>query len=156
MLIFNDGRVKVCDFTHAKYCIDTETNEVIQQAKTTNDIQYMAPELFYNDYANPFKTDCFSLGIIVFIALFKRYPFGQSPPPNSSILQKDQFFIRILQKEYRIPEIYDSPHLFKLISTFLEADPDSRITAEDALLCPWFFQDNPEILDEYERLRKMI
>lgn len=161
ILLFENGRIKLCDFTHSKYCIDRKNGQIIWQPKATLDMQYLAPELFFNDKADPFKSDCFSMGIIVYIALFKRYPFGRSPFyhfPQYQInvsVERDIFYNRIVRKEFTIPNMHNNVYLTELIKKLLEPNVRKRITAVDAFACPWFIDDDPIILEKYDKLARI-
>lgn len=138
VIIFDDGRAKICDFTHSKFC--KMNDQVVLQRKTTNDLQYLAPEYYYEDFADPFKADCFSLGIIIYIILCKQYPFGFYD--TSSCNQKDIFYNRIIHKIYKPVDQINSDNLNKLVNGLLQPNPDDRMTADEALLSNCLFSDN--------------
>lgn len=143
VIIFDDGRVKICDFTHSKFC--KMNDQVVLQRKTTNDIQYLAPEYFYNEFADPFKADCFSLGIIVYIILFRQYPFGFYDTSTCNVNEQKQiFYSRIINKVYRPVDQSKSNNLNQLINGLLEPNPDDRMTADEALLSNCLLIDDAE------------
>jgi protein-serine/threonine kinase len=84
-------------------------------------VQYAAPELFGKEHYDSVPADVWSLGIVLYILLFKRLPFCS------------------LSEVKMIPPPYYSGQdkAFDLVQKLLEKNPKRRWTLEQAKLHPW-------------------
>ena len=117
-------RVKICDFgTCQAFKIGDIQNKVVGSA------YYIAPEVLQKKYN--YKCDMWSCGVIMFVLLTKKPPFGGKN--ETAIMENVQIG---KYKEYLLDEF--SPYAKDLISKLLEKDIKKRINAETALNHPWF------------------
>lgn len=93
---------------------------------------YMAPEVINHGKHN-FQSDIWSLGINLFLLMFKCFPFEMYK--NSREAVKFCLDNCELEQPY-YPEI--KSNVWNCISRMLEKDPNKRITVEEALKHPWF------------------
>ena len=141
-------RIKIADFGTSKL---VEKGHV--QRKLVGSSYYIAPEVLKKHYDE--KCDLWSCGVIMYILLSGRPPFGGDN--DKEIMDK------VIVGKY---DLETSPfdklsHSGKdLIQKLLTIDPTKRITAEQALSHPWFKENRSKelfnkIKDE-STIRKMI
>ena len=126
--------IKVCDFGTSKIF---RTGSV--ERNIVGSSYYMAPEVLNQKYNE--KCDIWSCGVIMYILLSQRPPFGGN--------NEDEIFANVKK------EIYDlkSPPFDKisekakdLIKKTLTFDYNKRISAADALNHPWFKENKSKEL----------
>ena len=119
-------RIKIIDFGTAKIF---EKGKI--ERKVIGSCYYIAPEVLLKNYNE--KCDLWSCGVIMYILLSARPPFGGKN--DSEIIQK----IRVGSYELtQDPWNKISKDAKNLISLLLTKDPSQRISAEDALNHVWF------------------
>jgi calcium-dependent protein kinase len=111
--------IKVCDFG---------TSQIFKkgdiQKETIGSLYYVAPEVINKNYN--FKCDLWSCGIIMYILLTNKLPFGGS--------SDEEIITNILSGLYNETRLKNcSPETKELISLLLEKDINIRINAETAL-----------------------
>ena len=117
-------RVKICDFgTSQAFKIGDIQNKIVGSA------YYIAPEVLLKKYNS--KCDLWSCGVIMFVLLTKKAPFGGKD--ENSIMEK----VLIGKYKSQLLDNY-SPYAKDLVSKLLEKDIKKRINAETALNHPWF------------------
>ena len=124
--------IKIIDFGTAKIFKKT----IIKGEDIVGTLYYIAPEVFSSNYDKyDEKSDIWSVGIILFKALTKKYPFiGLSDEETvQSILEND--YDQTLLKDY-------SDELKDLIKNLLMKDPNKRPSATEALNHIWFKKFN--------------
>ncbi|OMJ69612.1 hypothetical protein SteCoe_32610 [Stentor coeruleus] len=124
-----DATVKVIDFGTS--VIFEETKQLTQKYGTA---YYIAPEVLRKDYNE--KCDIWSCGVILYIFLSGRPPFGGKN-------DKD-ILIKVQQGHFNMsgPEWEKiSPDAKKLIQKMLEYDPKLRYSAKQALQDPWIISN---------------
>ena len=144
----NYPRIKICDFGTSKM---VEKGAV--QKKLVGSSYYIAPEVLKKHYNE--KCDIWSCGVILYILLSARPPFGGDS--DSEIME------RVAIGKYDIeskPFNKISKSAIDLIQKLLIMDVNKRITAEDALNHPWFKENKAkelynQIKDE-NTLKKLI
>ena len=144
----NYPRVKICDFGTSKM---VEKGAV--QKKLVGSSYYIAPEVLKKHYNE--KCDIWSCGVILYILLSARPPFGGDS--DSEIME------RVAIGQYDIeskPFNKISKSAIDLIKKLLVMNVDKRISAEDALNHPWFKEKKAkelynQIKDE-NALKKLI
>ena len=117
-------RVKICDFGT---CQTFKIGDI--QSKIVGSAYYIAPEVIQKKYNS--KCDMWSCGVIMFVLLTKKPPFGGKT--ERLIMQN----VQIGKYKTQLLENY-SPYAADLISKLLEKDIKKRINAETALNHPWF------------------
>lgn len=123
-----DATVKVIDFGTS--AIFEETKQLTQKYGTA---YYIAPEVLRRDYNE--KCDIWSCGVILYIFLSGRPPFGGKN--DKDILTKVQ------QGNVPWGPEWDkiSPEAKRLIKKMLEYDPKHRYSASQALQDPWIISN---------------
>mmetsp|Transcript_6408 Transcript_6408/g.11143 ORF Transcript_6408/g.11143 Transcript_6408/m.11143 type:complete len:477 (+) Transcript_6408:1555-2985(+) len=117
--------LKVIDFGIS--CLKSTRHKLTQRTGT---IQYMAPEIFKNSYNE--KCDIWSCGVILFILLSGKMPFGGST--DREIIQA------ITRGKYTMigPEWTSITEEAKtLVKKMLQVDPLKRPSAEECFNDPW-------------------
>ena len=117
-------RVKICDFGTSKAFKIGDT-----QKQLVGSAYYIAPEVIQKKYNS--KCDLWSCGVIMFVLLTKKPPFGG---------RTDQIIMQNIQIGKYKTELLDnfSPYAKELVSLLLEKNIKKRINAETALNHPWF------------------
>ena len=118
--------VKICDFGKSKMFEKGET-----QKKLVGSSYYIAPEVLRKHYDE--KCDIWSCGVILYILLSARPPFGGDT--DSEIMEK------VAKGKFDLkssPFDKISNEAINLIKSCLTMDVDKRISAEEALKHPWF------------------
>ena len=117
-------RVKICDFGTSKAFKIGDT-----QKQLVGSAYYIAPEVIQKKYNS--KCDLWSCGVIMFVLLTKKPPFGG---------RTDQIIMQNIQIGKYKAELLDnfSPYAKELVSLLLEKNIKKRINAETALNHPWF------------------
>merc|ERR1712151_1330969 len=89
---------------------------------------YMAPEVIRGRYTN--KCDLFSVGVIAYILLSNRAPFGQDPVTSEA---------NILAGAYTFGRRFDgvSDLAKDFVAGLLATNPTKRMSALEALAHPW-------------------
>mmetsp|Transcript_34529 Transcript_34529/g.42225 ORF Transcript_34529/g.42225 Transcript_34529/m.42225 type:complete len:440 (-) Transcript_34529:638-1957(-) len=95
-------------------------------------IYSMAPEVFRGEYTE--KVDLWSIGVITYMLLYNRRPFGGNRKQDRSKTIKE-----IQRGAYEYPSFDESSDAAKeFIESLIVVDPDCRSTAEEALDHEWF------------------
>ena len=118
--------VKICDFGTSKMFEKGAT-----QKKLVGSSYYIAPEVLRKHYDE--KCDIWSCGVILYILLSARPPFGGDT--DSEIMEK------VAKGKFDLkssPFDKISNEAINLIKSCLTMDVDKRISAEEALKHPWF------------------
>ena len=118
--------IKICDFGTSKMF---EKGAV--QRKLVGSSYYIAPEVLKKHYNE--KCDVWSCGVIMYILLSARPPFGGED--DNEIME------RVSSGKYDLespPFNKLSKNSIDLIKRLLTMDPEQRISAEQALNHPWF------------------
>jgi serine/threonine protein kinase len=126
ILIAFDGTVKISDFGVAE-CYGADGCRIFFGTPA-----YQAPEIVSNVTGESFdgaKADIWSVGIILFQLLFGRLPFQGA---NVYLTMK-----AIDEETVKIPSLSDRD-LYDLLSKLLLKDPVKRLSADEALMHPWF------------------
>ena len=117
-------RVKICDFGTSKaFKIGDIQKQIVGSA------YYIAPEVIQKKYNS--KCDLWSCGVIMFVLLTKKPPFGGRT--DAIIMQN----IQIGKYKEELLDKY-SPYAKELVKALLEKNIKKRINAEQALNHPWF------------------
>ncbi|KAG2499684.1 hypothetical protein HYH03_002619 [Edaphochlamys debaryana] len=133
--------IKVADFGLCKTAVTSLPKSRV------GTLYYMAPEVLRASADRPYSgvlSDIWSVGCILYVLLFKAYPFG-SISDRDSRAQRDAVIRRIASAEWQLPA---SPPVSEacrdLLKRILVPDPGKRITMEGVLNHPWFLEELPE------------
>ena len=144
----NYPNIKISDFGMSTV---VEKNTV--QNKIVGTIYYVAPEVINKKYNG--KCDIWSCGVIMYVLLTKKPPFGGDMP--------DEIIDNIQKGSYDLNSpTFDkiSKSAIDLIQKLLNKDIEKRISAQEALNHPWFKEQKSrelynEILDQ-KILQKLL
>ena len=135
--------IKVCDFG---------TSQIFKkgdiQKETIGSLYYVAPEVIKKEYN--FKCDLWSCGVIMYILLTRKLPFGGR--------SDDEVISNIIYSQYNYKRLSNcSPEAQELISLLLEKDINKRINAETALKHKFFSVNKvKEMFNEIKDQNKII
>ena len=136
--------VKICDFGTS-----TIFEKGAVQKKLVGSSYYIAPEVLKKNYNE--KCDIWSLGVIMYILLSARPPFGGRD--DEAIMQR----VAIGKYDLESPPFDElSNSALDLIRKLLNIDPNERITAEQALNHPWFKENKSQELYNQIKDKKTI
>ena len=130
----NYPRIKICDFGTSKMF---EKGAV--QRKLVGSSYYIAPEVLKKRYDE--KCDIWSCGVILYILLSARPPFGGES--DKEIMENVSLGKYDLQSS---PFNKVSKNCLDLIQKLLIMDPKKRISAQDALAHSWFKENKSKEL----------
>ena len=131
----NDALIKLADFGFAK------------KVKRKNGLKtflgtpsFMAPEIFnLRTEGYDQRCDLWSVGVVVFALLGGYLPFEGNPKEISVLATRGVYSFH---EEYWRDV---SPPAKKLISSFLQVDPDRRLSAHQAMSSRWMMMDDAEL-----------
>ena len=137
-------RIKICDFG---------TSQIFEkgkaQRKTLGSPYYLAPEIYGKNYNE--KCDLWSCGIILYILLSARPPFGG---------EEDEEIIESVQSgryDLESPPFNNlSYNCLDLLKKLLTIEPNQRISAQEALEHKWFKAQNSKELFNTIKHQKTI
>lgn len=128
ILMVSDFNAKIADFGLATFLADRDN----KPHKSVGTLRYMAPEVLVGEpYGKP--VDCWSIGIIYFTMIFGHNPFRGNT--------KKEMLTRIGERTESFLEFCAAlvePKLSDFVDSLLTIDPNSRISAEDALVHEYF------------------
>jgi len=130
-IIINSNKdIKIIDIDTAKIC--NPTNEYMSK-KIFGTLPYIAPESYdLNIYSR--KSDIWSLGILFFILLTKKYPYTNLSPINTlNNLYRRNTFKHINNLHYIIDNYKHNKTIIYLIKHMLEFNPNNRINNIDII-----------------------
>jgi non-specific serine/threonine protein kinase len=127
ILLDLDNTIKICDFGVSKIIAE---GQLIRDSCGTP--AFVAPEILLNYSYDPFPTDIWSSGVVLYAMTTGFFPFRGV---NETQLH-DSILTGIFPKPKDI-----SNELNDLLSKILNINPKKRITLEDILLHPWFKND---------------
>ncbi|GLI69926.1 hypothetical protein VaNZ11_014654 [Volvox africanus] len=133
--------IKVADFGLCKTAVTSLPKSRV------GTLYYMAPEVLKASADRPYDarlSDIWSVGCILYVLLFKAYPFGTISDRDNRA-QRDAIVRRIAAADWRVPaNVSISPSCHDLLSRILVPDPTKRITMDGILAHPWFLDELPE------------
>lgn len=131
-------KLRLADFSISQIL---KPDELIHTAQGS--IEYMAPEVFLRK-GSSFPADVWALGVIAFVVVFNRQPFGGDSKGETIgyILEKSLQLAEDPEQNDLAWEQFCTPSCRDLIENkMLQLDPEKRITAKDALEThPWVLQ----------------
>ncbi|KAH7645632.1 testis-specific serine/threonine-protein kinase 3 [Dermatophagoides farinae] len=133
------GVAKISDFTYAQFSKDPITNNVIPCTTFCGTLEYKAPETLHRAIPfNPFIADCFSLGVLIYTLVTMEFPFGSGSELRTTAGLR-HLYDNIQKKQWQPNHLIKANRkLYSFLKQLLNPDIDERITAEQALIHPWF------------------
>lgn len=128
LLIDEYDQIKISDFGFARY---VPSNNLVSTACGSKG--YAAPECFSGKPYNPYKSDMWSLGIILFAMVTGQLPWTQK---NDVALIE-----QIKQADYKMPT-YLSQSCQDLLRKLINPNPDDRVTSEEIFDQEWMKIDD--------------
>ena len=131
ILLELDNTIKLCDFGVSK---QIKKGQLLTDSCGTP--AFIAPEILKDNPYDPYITDIWSSGVVLYIIVSGFFPFRGI---NEAELRKN-----ILGGKY--PELFDvSDNLKDLINKMLEINPEKRISLDEILNHPWLNDNIKEI-----------
>ena len=123
ILLELNNTIKICDFGISK---EIKHGKLINDACGTP--AFIAPEILKDEPYDPYKTDIWSCGVVLFAMITGFFPFRG--------INEKELHESILSGKY--PKIKDmSSDLKNLLDKLLEINPDKRITIDEILKHGW-------------------
>lgn len=107
------------------------THTLSKIGKSVGSPYYMAPEIIDGSYT--FKTDIWSVGVILYVLMTGKYPFNAN--------SQEEIFTKIKKIPYDMKSLNSSPcskEAKDLISKLLVKEESERLSIDDALEHAWF------------------
>jgi serine/threonine protein kinase len=112
-------KIKLIDFGFAYVC-----DYNIDQKTQCGSKEWAAPEIFFKDCIDPFKSDVWAIGILVYVLAHSCYPFLKNDYKGNIKLD-------------RVRRIFSS-ELKKAFKTLCTKDVEKRLTMNEVLTLDWF------------------
>jgi calcium-dependent protein kinase len=137
----DDSDIKLIDLGFCQRC---GPDEVLH--RKMGSAGYMAPEVIKQSYAN--KCDLFSVGVIAYVLLSDRAPFGMG-----DVLKCEA---KALAGSYKFGDRFKgvSSLAKEFVAALLVVDPEQRLSAAEALQHPWLASPSQEPQDNFIALGK--
>ena len=134
ILLNLNNNIKLCDFGVSK-----EIKKGLLLLDSCGTPAFLAPEILLDDPYDPFMTDIWSCGVVLYVMVSGFFPFAG--------INETQLHENILNGEFhRINNA--SNELMDLINKILELDPKKRINVDEILNHPWLkiekYDNNPK------------
>ena len=138
ILLELDNTIKLCDFGVSK---QIKKGQLLKD--TCGTPAFIAPEILKEKPYDPYVTDIWSSGVVLYIIVSGFFPFRGN---NETELRKS-----IISGNF--PKLIDiSENLKDLLDKLLEINPEKRITIDEILKHPWLNED----LKAYENINNNI
>ncbi|ODV97003.1 hypothetical protein PACTADRAFT_48782 [Pachysolen tannophilus NRRL Y-2460] len=130
LMVNNKGILKIIDF-------DAMTQNNFQSFGIVGSKKYLAPEVYSKLSYNPIKIDIWSIGIILYYMINRKYPWDIAN-------LNDQNYNNFYNKLITIYEFQNTNNekmtkdLIKFISKLLDVDPETRISIKEFPNFNWF------------------
>jgi serine/threonine protein kinase len=135
-------------FKLGSYGLSKQLQNNEKLSNTSGTLFYMSPEVFNGEKYNE-KTDLWSLGIVIYSLLFKKFPFpGGTSSPSEIYKQIIESRLENLQKT-------DNSDLNDLITKLLTIDQNKRISWNDYFKHPFFSNNNRNQIDINNLIQKL-
>ena len=135
ILLNLNNNIKICDFGVSK---EIKKGLLINDSCGTP--AFIAPEILLDDPYDPYMTDIWSCGVVLYVMISGFFPFTG--------INENQLHRHILSGKF--PKLQNiSNNLKDLINKILEINPQKRITIDEILNHPWIVgYENETNLDE--------
>ena len=131
---------KLADFGYAICCLDNK-GEIMLCTSCCGTLEYKAPEiLICTTPYNALISDCFSLGVLLYVLVTHQFPFGSGDDIRTTSGLK-AFYNGITQKAWQPNDIIARQYrLHCLLCQLLNPDIKERISAAQALEHQWIVE----------------
>lgn len=133
ILIDEDQNIKLCDFGFSKVCQQNGTQGPNSDT-FCGSLGYCAPEILQRTPYNPWKTDIWSLGVVLYKMVIGGMPFGEGNDLGS--------IRKIAKAQTQLLEFPAHPRISddcqNLIRSLLAFESEHRITLLDIFRSKWF------------------
>jgi PREDICTED: similar to CG14305-PA, isoform A len=149
VLFGKDFQCKLTDFGFARTCFEGEAGYLKLSETYCGTEPYYAPEIIQREPYNPFLTDVWAAGVVLFAILNNKFPFRFN---DLKVMLKDQYS-RAYKWRQGVEE-NTSKECKDLMSKMLEPDSKKRINLPQVLEHSWIKQKIKPELGEIELLSK--
>eukprot|EP00798_Chlamydomonas_sp_ICE-L_P008234 gene8234-1500_t len=135
-----DSVLKICDFG---FSIDEDTAATAKAGT----VGYMAPEILKGGIRyDPKASDVFSMGVVLYIMLYGKYPFDVEGAEKMPAYQVTLKMLEVIENQtYDLtPSVEVSDGCKKLLEGMLRPNPAERIGMSEILRDPWFNEKLPK------------
>lgn len=136
ILLQKDG-IRLTDFGYARKCYDSDGNLLLSD-HFCGTLEYKAPEELIMAPFDALVSDCFSLGVLLFIMTTNEFPFGCGKELRSEFGRRQLLETQMKQRWILPDDLQDDRHLYSLLKQLLNPDVAARITSNQILSHPWF------------------
>lgn len=99
--------------------------------------EYRAPEAYFTNF-NPFISECWSLGVLLYILVSVKYPFGHGAELRTSTGMEKHYY-NMLTKNWQVnDQIKNDTLLYSLLCQLLNPEPLERISIQQIIVHSWF------------------
>ena len=134
IIIDKNKNTKIIDFGFATFTKDDEKGRVFCGTPS-----YMAPEIVAHQTHNYFKSDIWSLGVILYSLLSGKFPFKA---------QNDKDLYNKIRKGYFTMPEGITLEAKSILLSMLQIDPGYRKSAASLLMDPWVTGEEPVIKEK--------
>lgn len=117
VLLTENNCVKLSDFGLSRYASS-------ESFDNCGSIEYAAPELIMGNVVDPFKTDIWSLGVVLYSLLYRKFPF------DAQTLKLLRTRILFHEPSFDVSDEF-SDNLIPLLRSLLDKNPERRPTASE-------------------------
>jgi 5'-AMP-activated protein kinase catalytic alpha subunit len=129
-VLTGSGVLKLCDFGSAFNCHE----EIASCFGIRGTLTYTAPEVLLRSVQDPFKTDVWSCGVLLYLMVMGHFPFQINCEPTT--IDQRSVINQIMCSDLYIPSNFSIP-LRDLLFCMLQRDPCIRINVSEVLQHPW-------------------
>jgi serine/threonine protein kinase len=137
-VLIRNNSMKVTDFGYAREIPLAEDGTRKKCRSNCGTIEYQSPEaLLPVHWFDPFVSDCFSLGVLLYTMTTLKFPFGSGEKYRSNE-GRERLKQKIIDKDWDLPEsLQNDERLYSLLKQLLNPDPSERIRSSQILSHPW-------------------
>lgn len=132
ILLDRNGFAKLTDFGFSRVCYDIRTGKRVPSETYCGSVAYCSPDVLRTSPYNPMLSDCWSMGIVLYVMLNNALPFEDSDLTKMLQCQLTRKWIYNPVVEAKL-----SAEVKDLINQLLEPDPGKRLTISQALRHIW-------------------
>ncbi|CAG2116764.1 unnamed protein product, partial [Medioppia subpectinata] len=143
-VLIDRGVAKLCDFGYAYRPFDRFGRPVLCR-KACGTLDYQSPEQFVcllkGTAFDPFVSDCYSLGALLFMMTLRQFPFDCQHLNIDSNKQIRMHLKKQMQFSARLNRILrDNRDVLSILKQLMTPDVDIRIRSSQILCHPWFMK----------------